>query len=33
MTGRSSGDGLEAKRPELTPVDLAGWAGQTSQTA
>jgi lysophospholipase L1-like esterase len=33
MTGRSSGDGLEAKRPELTPVDLAGWAGQTSRAA
>jgi lysophospholipase L1-like esterase len=33
MTGRSSGDGLEAKRPELTPVEYAGWAGQTGRTA
>ena len=33
MTGRSSGDGLEAKRPELAPVDFSGWAGQTSRTA
>lgn len=33
MTGRSSGDGLEAKRPQLTPVDCGAgvWAGQ-SQT-
>ncbi|MGH6656392.1 MAG: SGNH/GDSL hydrolase family protein [Actinocrinis sp.] len=29
MTGRSSGDGREAKRPELRPVDEGGgWAGQ-----
>jgi lysophospholipase L1-like esterase len=33
MTGRSSGDGMEAKRPELTPVDFSGWAGQTGRTA
>lgn len=33
MTGRSSGDGREAKRPELTPVDFSGWAGKTGRTA
>lgn len=33
MTGRSSGDGLEAKRPELTPVEYNGWAGQTQRAA
>lgn len=32
MTGRSSGDGMEAKRPELTPVDFGGW-GQTGRAA
>ena len=35
MTGRSSGDGLEAKRPQLAPVDCGGgsWAGPTSRAA